>query len=125
MATPTRYVSFGMTTRTKGILFLIALGGFVGGSLLAGASFLLYKLGFGTGQLALAGVAEMLVSLMFLIAGLAIVPVAVRTFQDAHQASWSRIVFGIVMSFAGMCWISIGIQGIFWSKFVRAALGLG
>ena len=58
-----------MVVRIWGILGVIAFAAFVVGSLFAGASLILYGFGALRGQLAVAGIGEMLVSLVFLIAG--------------------------------------------------------
>jgi hypothetical protein len=113
-----------VTRRAKGILFLVALGGLVVGSLLSGVSLVLYKLGLWRSQLAVAGVGVMLVSVTFLIAGLAMLPYGVMTLRDGREPMWSRLIFGTVMLVVGACWTATGVQGIFWPEFLRAALGL-
>jgi hypothetical protein len=111
-----------MVARVWGILGVIAFAAFVVGSLLAGASLILYGFGAWRGQLAVAGIAEILLSLVFLIAGAGALFTVSRVSRD-REPFLGRLVFAVVALFAGSCWLIIGVRGIVWPTLLRAAFG--
>lgn len=112
-----------MIARVWGIIGVVAFAAFVVGGLLGGVSLILYALGLLTGQLAVAGVAEVLMSVVFLIAGAGVLFAAARTVREASEPPLGRLVFGLVALFAGTCWTIIGVRGVVWPALLQAAFG--
>ena len=83
---------------------------------------LLYGLGALRGQLAVAGIAEVLVSVVFLIAGAGLL-FAVARASRSRDPLLGRLVFLVAALLTGSCWVVIGVRGIVWPALLRAAFG--
>jgi len=114
-----------MIARIWGILALVAIAALFIGGLLGGVSLILYRCGLISSQIAVAGVAEMLLSLVFLIAGVAISFAAVRTVRNRRERLLARLGHAALLAFCGVCWTIIGVRGIVWPELLRAAFGHG
>lgn len=101
---------------------MIAFAAFVVGSMFAGVSLILYGFGALRGQVAVAGIAEMLVSLVFLIAGAGILFAVTRVSRN-REPLLGRLVFALAALFCGSCWLIIGVRGIVWPELLQAAFG--
>jgi len=112
-----------MIARVWGILGVVAFAAFVLGSLLGGVSLVLYAFGLLTGQLAVAGVAEILVSIVFLIAGGGVLFAAARDVRNHREPLLGRLLFVSCALVAGTCWMTIGVRGILAPALLRAAFG--
>ncbi len=112
-----------MVARLWDILIFVAFAAFVLASLLGGISLILSELGAVRGQLALAGVAEVLVSVTFFIAGAGTLFAAARVMRN-REPLLGRLVFAACALVASYCWLTIGVRGSVWPEIIRAAVGL-
>jgi hypothetical protein len=98
------------------ILASTAVLAFLLSGLLAALSLLLKGIGLVSGQIVLGGLAEVLFSYVFLIAGMGILYAAARAIRRSSEPGIERIVFVVAGMFCGVCWVIIGIRGVFSSE---------
>jgi hypothetical protein len=114
-----------MLTRLWPILAGIAIVAFVAAGLLGAVSLVWYAYGSLTGQLAAAGVADLLLSVVFLIAGAGALFAAARTARRHREPLPGRVLFVLAALVAGTCCTIIGVRGIISPDLLRAAFGAG
>ena len=114
-----------MVARVRNILaavaFVAGVAAFVLGCVLGGASLVLEAAGHTGAQLAVAGVSEMLISHVFLVAGAGLLVAAARTVRRGREALTQRLVFGLLSVCAGTCWIIGSALGLIRPEILRVA----
>lgn len=98
--------------RFWGILIVAAVVAFLLSGVLAGVSLLCSLVGFPSGQLLLAGVAEVLVSFVFLAAGAGALYAVFRAMFRSRDPVTERMVVVISGLICGVCWFYIGANGL-------------
>jgi len=88
-----------------------------------GVSLIFWLVGWFRAELVIAGIAEMLFSLDFLIAGVGVLYAAGRTVRSREGRWLGRIGVTFVYLFCAACWITIGVNGIVRPPLLRAAFG--
>lgn len=113
-----------MRRRLGAILTLVGIGSFVVASLLGGVSLGLEALGYPTAQVAVAGAAELLTSVLFLVCGVGIFRAARSVCGDRSEPPLKRVIVATAAVLAGICWTIGGVRGILHPLLLRAALGV-
>lgn len=100
-----------MGKKSHEVLFAWSAIAFVIAGLLGAFSLVSYEFGLSRIQVAIAGVAELLLSLFFVAAGGALVIVSARSLWG-RESIIARLVFAGSALLTGVCWLVIGIKGI-------------
>ena len=113
-----------MPSRVWEILLPIGVLAFVFGCLLCGASLAFGSVGWTRTQVAVAGVGELLVSLVLLISGLGVLSSAWRQVRRSDLPLLPRSGFILTLLVGGCLMTVAGINGIVSPELLRMAVGL-